>query len=397
MHQAAVLPSTLAPINVDVAGNTLRLFTESPPLIASMADDLRAAERRAWVESYTFAGDAAGQAIAEALKERAAAGVDCRLIYDAVGSYDTPQALFDDLRRAGVKVHAFRTLGSMLAKYASLQMFNRRDHRKIAVIDDHAAYFGGMNIIDQSGIETVEDARARDLPASAGWRDVHVRLTGPAQTEVADAFDRLWQRLHDRRRRRWPPWQVHRMLAAQGEGIFFFDSRPRLHIRRPARVLVPLLRRARHSITLSMAYFIPVGEVLKELLRARRRGVTVRVILPGESDVRLVQWASRYMYERLLRRGIRIYERKEQMLHSKVMVIDDEWSVIGSCNLDPRSLRLNLEFMSVIRSAEMARAIGSICAFEQRHSEPVDLSCCRRRSRWQRLVDRVAWSFRRWL
>lgn len=397
MHQVAANHDTLAPADIDVAGNTLRLFTESPPLMAAMADDLRRAERRAWVESYTFADDAAGRAIAEALKERAAAGVDCRLMYDAVGSFDTPQALFDDLAAAGVQVHAFRTLGRMLWKYASLRMFNRRNHRKITVVDDHIAYFGGMNIIDQSGIETVADAKARDLPASSGWRDVHVRLTGPAQRQVAEAFERLWQRIHDRHRRRWPPWQISAMLATESDAIFFFDSRPRMYIRRPSRVLVPLLRRARHTITLSMAYFIPVGDVLKELLRARRRGVTVRVILPGESDVPVVQWASRYLYERLLRRGIRIYERKDQMLHSKVMTIDGLWSVIGSCNLDPRSMRLNLEFMAVIRSAELASAITAICAYEQRHSQPVNVLDCRKHARWQRLRDRMAWSLRRWL
>jgi cardiolipin synthase len=362
-----------------------------------MADDLRSAEHRAWVESYTFADDAAGRAIAEVLKERAAAGVDCRLMYDAVGSFDTPQALFDDVAAAGVKVHAFHTLGHVLWKYASLRMFNRRNHRKITVVDDHVCYFGGMNIVDQSGIDSVEDAKARDLPLSAGWRDVHVRLTGPAQTDVARAFESLWQRIHDRRRQRWPVWQINKMLSSQSDSIFFFDSRPRLYIRQPSRVLVPLLRRARHTITLSMAYFIPVGDVLKELLRARRRGVTVRVIVPGVSDVPPVQWASRYLYERLLRRGIRIYERSDQMLHSKVMVIDGLWSVIGSCNLDPRSLRLNLEFMAVIQSAELASAITAICQYEQRHSEPVNLNQCRNRPWWHHLLDRTAWSLRRWL
>jgi cardiolipin synthase len=397
MHQVAAIHNTVAPVDIDVAGNSLRLFSESPPLMEAMVEDLRTAQRRAWVESYTFADDAAGRAIAEALKERAAAGVDCRLMYDAVGSFDSPRALFDDLAAAGVQVHAFCTLSTALWKFASLRMFNRRNHRKITIVDDHVAYFGGMNIIDQSGIETIEDAKARDLPASAGWRDVHVRLTGPAQTEVADAFDRLWQRVHHHRRRPWPRWQVNKMLSAQEDSIFFFDSRPRLHIRRPARVLVPLLRRARHTITLSMAYFIPVGDVLKELLRARRRGVTVRVIVPGVSDVPVVQWASRHMYERLLRRGIRIYERKDQMLHSKVMVIDGQWSVIGSCNLDPRSMRLNLEFLAVIRSAELASAVTAICVHEQRHSRPVNVSDCHRRSRWQRMLDSVAWSLRRWL
>jgi cardiolipin synthase len=260
-----------------------------------------------------------------------------------------------------------------------------------------------MNLVDQSGIHTVEEAKARSLPASAGWRDVHIRLMGSRQQEVADAFARLWRRSPQGRlplgprRRRWPRWPIRRMLSEQGDGFYFFDCRPQLRHRRPTRVLVPLLRQSRRSITLSMAYFIPQGSVLRELLRASRRGVTVRVILPGDSDVKSVQWASRYFYDKLLRRGIRIYERKAQMLHSKVMVIDDEWSLIGSCNLDPRSLWINLEFFAVFRSRAMAGAVRRICRFEMRNSRRVTLDDCLGRPWWQRLLDRLAWSMRRWL
>jgi cardiolipin synthase len=187
------------------------------------------------------------------------------------------------------------------------------------------------------------------------------------------------------------------MLTTPGETISFFDSRPNLKYHRPQRVLVPLIRSARRSITMSMAYFIPVGRVLRELVRAHRRGVTVRVIIPGESDVKLVQWATRHFYSYLLRRGIRLYERRDQMLHSKVMVIDDEWSVIGSCNMDPRSLRLNLEFLSVIRSPAMAATITRICHYEMRHSDRVTAAAIRKRTCWQRFRDRLAWSLRWWL
>lgn len=382
---------------VTVAGNRLRVFAESAPLLASMAEDLRQAQSRAWVESYTIAADAAGRAIAAALKERAAAGVDCRVMYDAVGSYDTPSEFFADMQRAGVQVHGYRSLWDVVWKFASLQPFNRRNHRKLTVIDDRVAYFGGMNIIDQSGIESVADAKARRLPASAGWRDVHVRLEGPRQPEVAAAFERLWQRVHLHQRVRWPRWKVAEMLDCQGEGLYFFDSRPLKKNFRPDKVLVPLIRQARRSITLSMAYFIPVGNVLRELMRARRRGVTVRVIVPGESDVRLAQWASRHMYERLLRRGFRIYERRDQMLHSKTLVIDGVWSIIGSCNMDPRSLLLNLEFMAAIRSQEMAATVERISRYELRNSQPVAMVHCHRRPWWQRQLDRAAWTMRRWL
>lgn len=382
---------------VHVAGHELTVFAESPPLIEAMVNDLRTAKSRAWVESYIVAADAAGQAVAAALKERARAGVDCRLMYDAVGSAATPKSLFADLAEAGVQLHAYHTLWYAFGRSAFFRTMNRRNHRKLVVIDDRIGYFGGMNIVDQSGIETVEQAKARHLPASAGWRDVHVRLTGPQQHELADAFDRLWRRVHHRRVKRWPRWPIREMAACKHDALFFFDSRPTMRNRRPARVFAALIRRASRRITLSMAYFIPLGSVLRALLRARRRGVAVKVIIPGASDVKLVQWATRYLYAKLLRRRIGIYERKEQMLHSKVMVIDDHWTVIGSCNLDPRSLRINLEFLAAIRSEELASAVHDLCHFELRNSRRVTLRDCRNRRWWQRLADRGAWAVKRWL
>ena len=382
---------------VRVAGHELTLFAESPPLIDAMVADIAAAHGRAWVESYIIADDAAGQAVAAALKERAAAGVDCRMVYDAVGSAATPARFFAELEAAGVKVHAYHTFWHAMRRVAFFRTMNRRNHRTLVIIDDRVGYFGGMNIVDQRGIESVAQAKERHLPMSAGWRDVHVRLVGPQQGELADAFDRLWQRVHGHKAQSWPRWPVREMTTCRQDALFFFDSRPTIKNRRPARVFTALIRQARERITLSMAYFIPLGSVLRALLQARRRGVGVTVIIPGSSDVKVVQWASRHFYAKLLRRGIRIYERKEQMLHSKAMVIDQQWTMIGSCNLDPRSLRINLEFLAAIRSQELAQAVHDLCHFEICNSRRVTLRDCRNRRWWQRWLDRGAWSMKRWL
>jgi cardiolipin synthase len=402
--------------HIEVAGNVLTLFEGSMALIEAMVADIRQAKRRVWLESYTIADDAAGRAIADALIERAAAGVDVRIIYDAIGSLTTPQAYFDRLIAGGVQVHAFHSIRDNLWKFAFLRILNRRDHRKLLAVDDRVAYFGGMNIVDQRGIATPADLKRRNLPASAGWRDLHVRLVGPKQAEIADDFERLWRWKHLGRVRQIgadaPPsaplrgldapysrtrWRVKELLDAGDDAIHFFASRPGRKKRRVARVLAPLIRRARREITVSMAYFIPVGRVQRELLRARRRGVRVRVVVPGESDVPAVCWATRHLCQKLLARGIQVYERQDLMLHSKVMVIDGEWTVVGSCNLDPRSLRLNLEFFAVIRSTAMAAAAAAFCRHELSHSRRVRLSEIRNRPLWQRIRDRLAWSIRGWL
>jgi cardiolipin synthase len=385
------------PPTITVAGNDLRLFTESAPLYASMINDIRSAQFRVWLETYIFLADAAGQAIAGALKERARAGVDVRVLYDAFGSYSTPEAFFEELRQAGVHVHAYHSVGEALRRFAFLRVLNRRDHRKILIVDDCAAYFGGMNIVDQSTANTIAEAKASSLPTSAGWRDVHVRLVGPQQEDVAIAFDRLWQRTKPGLRPRWPRWPVREMLAETGEGLYLFDSRPGWRFRSPLRVFLPLIRLACHSITVSMAYFLPDAKLLRALYRAQRRGVAVRIIVPAQNDVRLVQWATRHIYGSLLRHGIEVFERREQMLHSKVMVIDGRWTVVGSCNLDSRSLRWNLEFFSVIRSRAMATAIERICAFEIANSRQVRPNDHAQRGWWRRLLHRAAYTLRMWL
>jgi cardiolipin synthase len=387
-------------VAVRVGEDELQLFVESAPYIDALVDDVRSATRRVWIESYTVADDAAGRAVAEALKERAAAGVECKLLYDTVGSLTTPESFITELREAGVQVRAYRPFGSWLYRFSSsrfLWRWHRRDHRKLAVIDDHTAYFGGMNIVDLGGSAVPPAAAAEHPPGQPPWRDVHVRLTGPKAVEIAASFDDLWARLHKLPHGKRGNPAPREILAAHDDAIFFFDSRPHVRHRRPGRLFRKLIDRARQSITIAMAYFLPFGGVLRALLRARKRHVTVQVIVPNRSDVPLVQWAGRHMYERLLRHGIRIYERRDRMLHSKAMVIDGTWSVIGSCNLDPRSLLLNLEFFAVIRSAELAAALAGICRYERRHSDLVSMSQCRKRAWWERWLHRMAWTLRRWL
>jgi cardiolipin synthase len=382
------------PLTATVAGHQLTLFIETWPLIHAMLRDIRAARTRIWLETYIFHHDAAGRAIADALRERAAAGVQVRVLYDAIGSSYTSWAFFRELQQAGAEVHAFHSVREALWRFSFLRILNRRDHRKLLVIDDTVAYFGGMNVIDTTrGMVPPTEP----LPISAGWRDLHIRLTGPQQREVAESFERMWRQAHGEKISRRPKAYRRGLLAGGPESIQFFDSGPGLKNTRAARLFVRLIRSARRRITFSMAYFLPVGNVLRELLRAPRRGVPVRVVVPGESDVPLVQHASRYLYTRLLRRRIRVYERQANMLHSKVMIVDKSWVVVGSCNLDARSLWINYEFLAVIRSENLARIVTRIVGAEIANSKRITLEEFRERNWWRRLINRLAWSLRWWL
>jgi cardiolipin synthase len=388
-------PGPLLPRSVAVAGNELTLFVESGPLIAAMVRDIRAARTRVWLETYIFHDDGCGRAVAGALVDRARAGVEVRVLYDAVGSQATPRSFFRALAAAGASVHEFHSFWEALWKFSFLRILNRRDHRKLLVVDDEVAYFGGMNVVDTASAPAVR--RAEHLPSSAGWRDVHVRLGGPAQRQVADSFDRSWRRAHDETVPRRPPAYRKARLAGGEESLQFFDSGPGLRHTRAHRLFTRLFAIARRRVILSMAYFLPVGRVLQAVLRAPRRGVVVRVVVPARSDVPLVQHATRYLYDRLLRRRIRIFERQQSMLHSKVAVVDRSWSVVGSSNLDARSLWINLEFLAVVHSRPFARALEEIVAYEIAHSARVTRQSLRERSWWGRLVNRLAWSLRWWL
>jgi cardiolipin synthase len=394
---AAAFPKQAEPTppTVLVAGHDLTLFVETHPLIAAMVRDISQARRRVWLEVYIFHHDAAAQAVAEALKERARAGVDVRVLYDAIGSNATPASFFRELQQAGVKVRCFHSVWEALWRFSFLRILNRRDHRKLLVLDEEIAYFGGMNIIDAGHTHTIN--RAEHLPLSAGWRDVHVRLSGPQQAEIAESFDRSWRRARNEEVTRRPRAYRQAQLAAGEESIQFFDSGPGLKYSRAARLFSRLIGHARQRVTLSMAYFLPVGRVLGALLRAPRRCVRMSVVVPGASDVPLVQHATRHLYTRLLRRRFRIYERQGNMLHSKVMIVDDEWAVLGSCNLDARSLWINYEFLAVIHSRSLAKALNEIVAHEIAHSRRITLKEYLERRWWWRWLDWLAWLFRWWL
>ena len=384
-----------ADLRVTVAGHELTIFVESMPMIAALIRDIQSAQKRVWVESYIFLNDVAGSAVAEALQESARRGLDVRVLYDAIGSQTTPWAFFRKMEGAGVQVHCFHSVWEALYRFSIFRVLNRRNHRKLLIIDDRVAYFGGMNLVAQGSAALVQPPE--DVPISAGWRDVHVRLSGPQQEELAESFDRSWCRARRLKVKRRP--RLYRLgLPAEGvESIQFFDSGPGRKHTRAARVFSQLIRRAQRRLLLSMAYFLPVGPVLGQLLRAHRRGVFIQVVLPGESDVRLVQRATRSLYRRLLRRRFHIYERQRNMLHSKVMIIDEEWSLLGSCNLDARSLYINFEFLAVIHSRNLATALSKIVHDEIDGSRRVTLRSHAKQNWWQRLLDRLAWSLRWWL
>jgi len=395
------------PVHIEVAGQRLVLFFNTEAQCALMLNDLRTATQRIWLETYIFQDDRFGQAVAAILQEKARAGLDVRVHSDAAGSFATSSRFFDSLRAAGVQVHEFHSAWESLRGWSFFRTYNRRNHRKLLIIDDRVAFFGGMNIVDHSSEESLEDPR-RTGPGT-GWRDVHVRLEGSLQSTIADSFRLSWERAVNRIPR--PP-ETEMPLGVQltrdrlltttdtpldHEWIRCFNSGsgPRSH--RAARVFTRLMRHAQVRLDFSMCFFLPTGGVRRMLFHCAKRRVHIRIVLPSFSDMPLVRHATRYFYRRLLKHRCRVYERRRRMLHSKVLIVDDEYIVLGSSNFDVRSLWINDEFLVLVRSRRLAALLRAIIDREIAHSDRIDSRVWRRLSFWQRWLDRFAWWFRGWL
>lgn len=377
---------------VQVAGNVLSLLTSSSSQLDAYTADIETATRSIDLEAYIFADDPFGRRMIDLLSRKAKTGVRVRVLVDAVGSLATDESLFTPLLDCGGQVHIYRPVTGIFSRWYFVSWFNRRDHRKLLVVDGKVGYFGGMNIVDTAH----PDPFTPSLPhISGGWKDVQVRAEGPIVEDLSTAFDRLWRKVVHKEKIRWPKWPTPPRPGK--EAIALFDSFPAIRFRRPDTILVPLLSAARERIVVSMAYFVPIRQLLRTLAEARDRGVCVEVFVPTDSDVPAVLWATRHLAAWLLGRGIAIHERSGPMLHSKLVRIDDDLAIVGSCNLDPRSLRDNLELFAVIRSREFARLCDEILADDRRASQLVEPEHLAARPWWIRWRDWLAWRFRRLL
>ena len=349
------------------------LFTEGDELYEAMLASIRAARRAVAMESYIFAADEIGWRFAEALAERAQAGVDVRLHLDAAGALGTaPEALERFLRNRGVRVKWFHRWS-----WREPLRYNRRNHRKLLVVDGETVYVGGFNIHRESSRACVGERR---------WRDTHAALSGPLAQEAAGLFDAFW-----RGRRRWTP-------PERGAGALSLVSNHTRACRHRIRCLyAEWFAGARERIYVTTPYFVPDVLMQQRLARAARRGLDVRLLVPAVTDVPVTRWAARSLYAALMSAGVRIHEYLPRMLHAKTVVIDGRHAALGTANLDYRSLHLNYELVLALRAPEASARLERHFLEDLRHAEPVSAGRWAAR-RWPgRVLEGVGWAMRRWL
>lgn len=351
----------------------VRLYTEGDVLYAAMLDAIGQARHSVKLESYIFAYDEVGKRFIEALTARAKAGVQVLVYLDAAGSlFWGPREVQRTLAAGGVTVRWFRRWS-----WRSPLRYNRRNHRKLLVVDGQRGFFGGFNIDRQNSLAVYGPGR---------WRDTHLEVRGELAHELQRVFDDFWRG----RRRELPAFE-----AADGSLLITnYSRRGRLFLR---DLYAMRFAGAARRIWLTTPYLVPDFRTRSGLMRAARRGVDVRLLVPRKSDVWLAKWAAHAAYANLLAAGVRIHEYLPRMLHAKTMVVDEGWSCVGTANLDYRSFFLNYELNLASEDPALAAELARDFEQDLTQSEQIQPRRWSRRGPWLRLLEVIGWAARHWL
>ncbi len=323
-----------------VEGNDFELLENGEEFFPRVFDSIRAAQREVWLETFILFEDKIGLQLHEALLEAARRGARVHVLVDGFGSPDLSQRFIGELVEAGVQFRIFDPGRQLFGQRLNVL---RRMHRKIVVVDGEHAFIGGINYSADHVADFGPEAK----------QDYSVQVRGPLVAQM-HAFVQEAVLPLKQRRRRWErrPRQHAASPSTAGPAQALFVTRDNhLHTNDIERHYRIALRSARERVVIANAYFFPGYRFIRELRRAARRGVDVRLILQGQPDMPIVKTAAGLLYDHLLRAGVRIYEYCDRPLHGKVALVDGEWSTVGSSNLDPLSLSLNLEANVIIRDA----------------------------------------------
>lgn len=325
--------------------NETDIFTNGADFLMSLLHDIGQAQRHIHLESYIICDDPAGRLLADALIDKAKAGVEVRLIYDDVGCWHTPNAFFERMRTAGIDVHAF-----MPVKFpAFTSKVNYRNHRKLCVIDGTAGYIGGMNI----ALRYIKGGQEQ-------WRDTHLRIRGGAVYGIQRAFLVDWYfvdrtLLSDRKYYPEPDGTISNNCIMQ-----IVTSSPISPWPEIMQGYVRILLEAKHYVYMETPYFLPTEPVLFAMRTAALAGIDVRLIIPMHSDAKFVEYASRSFVQEAHEAGVKVYLYKAGFNHSKLLVSDDSLSTCGSANIDFRSFDNNFEGNAFIYDRDMALRMKDI-------------------------------------
>jgi cardiolipin synthase len=387
-HTAVVESVTDSPLT---KGNKVTLLTDGRAAYTAMFKAIKSAKRHINLESYIIEDDETGRKFADLLLEKQAEGVQVNLIYDSMGSLNTPASFFQRLRNGGIQVVEFNPLNPLKAN--EKWGLTHRDHRKILIVDGKVAIIGGINISKVYSSTPLK--RKKNEKAPIHWRDTDIQIEGPAVAEFQKLFLDSWQKQKGTKisERNYFPVQKEIGNAL----VRVVGSTPGQTNRIPFIMYVSAISFAEHSVHITNSYFIPDEQIEKALVDAAGRGVDVTIVLPGITDSPLAYYAQRNSYSELLRAGVKLYEHNTSLLHAKTAVIDNVWSTVGSTNMDFLSLLHNDEVNAVILNHEFAVEMEKMFVRDLADSRQVTWETWEKRPFLPRIREWVVSLFIQWL
>ena len=374
-------------------GNEVRLLQNGPATYQAMFAAIAAARDHINMETYILEDDEVGERFAQALIAKQNEGVQVNLIRDSAGTVGTPAAFFERLSASGIKLLEFNPLNPLLTRKA--WTLNQRDHRKLLIVDGRIAFLGGINISSVYSGGSFGQGKRAYSGGLAAWRDTDLQVQGPVVAELQKLFLAAWasQKGEPLAEKNWfpPPeragTQVVRAIGSSPEEPYSLIY----------ATLLSAIGSAETSVHLTNAYFAPDPQLLAALEAAAARGVDVKLILPGETDSWLVLHAGRSYFERLLKAGVKLYERRGVILHSKTALVDGVWATVGSTNLDWRSFLHNHELNAVVLGAEFGAQVQAMFERDLAASDAITLAQWQRRGIAPRMKDLFARAWEYWL
>lgn len=369
------------------AGNQLSLLESGAEYFPALIAAIRNAREEVHLETYIFANDEAGRAVANALAVAARRGVAVRVLVDGFGARDFGDGMGEELRAAGAEVLVYRP---ELARMEFSRRRLRRLHRKLAVIDGRVGFIGGINVIDDYDMGTTPQQTPPRF-------DYAVRVEGPLVDAMHAAVRRVWQLVRWARLGRRPPPPrplTHWANRSAGKILARFVQRDNLRHRHAIEnAYLEAINMAQREIIIASAYFLPGRRFRRALELAAKRGVKVTLLLQGRVEYALLHYATLGLYRLLSKQGICIVEYRVSFLHAKVAVIDGVWATVGSSNIDPFSLLLAREANVVINDAEFAGTLrASLLQAIARGGAEVGHADIERWPWWQSLGGRAAYA-----
>jgi cardiolipin synthase len=375
-------------------GNRVNVLIDGPQTYSAIEAALRAARHNIHIETFIYGPGDVGQRFAELLAQKRTEGLEVRLLYDSLGSRETPREFFDQLRQRNVEVREFRPMSPI--KTPELWKLQNRDHRKIIVVDGQVGFTGGINI------DSTYDSASTSKPGPErgledGWRDTHIEIQGPAVAQLQTLFVGNWQQAGEHEDLSAKDKYFPTIKPAGDNLVTIVANDSESNDRSLYGTYVAAFTCATKRLWITHAYFAPNEELLTALIDAAKRGVDVRLIVPSFTDSRVVLNATQATFTQLLDAGVKIYELKDALLHAKSVVVDSSVTIIGSSNLDMRSFLHNDEVNAIVISRDTARRMEEVFQRDQQSARAVELKAWERRSLWQRTKEFFVHMFSYWI